>query len=88
MKQSPNPSTSDQIIMYSTSWCPDCQRARRFLDERQVPYLDVDIEEDADAMTLVKKLNHGNRSVPTIVFPDGSMLVEPSPAELASKVDQ
>jgi glutaredoxin-like protein len=78
--------TSDTIIMYSTGWCPDCKRAKRVLDEHHVPYLEIDIDQDAQAMAHVKRLNRGKRIIPTIVFPDGSLLVEPSNAELIVKL--
>jgi len=77
---------SDQIIVYSTVWCPDCKRAKRFFGEQRVPYVNVDIEQDAEAMTLVERVNHGKRIIPTIVFPDGTILVEPSNAQLAEKL--
>ncbi len=76
----------NQIIMYSTDWCPDCRRAKRFLDEHGIAYENVDIEESPEAEQIVRKLNNGNRSVPTIVFPDGTILVEPSNAQLAEKL--
>ncbi len=80
--------TPAQIVMYCTSWCPDCHRARLFLDKKQIDYLEVDIEADEQAAHLVEQINHGYRSVPTIVFPDGSHLTEPSIAELADKTGQ
>lgn len=76
----------DKITVYSTAWCPDCRRAKKFLDERQIQYEDVDIDRTPEAVDIVKQLNHGMRSVPTIVFPDGSILVEPSNAQLAEKL--
>ena len=81
----PGASTA-QIILYGTSWCPDCRRARRLLDQAGVSYLDIDIEQDPRAAQLVEKLNRGFRSVPTIIFPDGSTLVEPSNAQLSAKL--
>jgi len=77
---------SDQIIVYSTVWCPDCKRAKQFFGEQRVPYVNVDIEQDAKAMAFVERVNSGKRIIPTIVFPDGSRLVEPSNAELAEKL--
>ncbi len=75
-----------ELVVYGTSWCGDCQRARRFLDRHQVAYRWVDIDQDAGARATVERLNRGQRSVPTIVFPDGSLLVEPSEAELAARL--
>ncbi|NTU63367.1 MAG: FAD-dependent oxidoreductase, partial [Chloroflexi bacterium] len=78
---------TDQIIVYGTTWCPDCKRAKRFFAEQRVPYVNIDIERDAEAMALVERINRGMRSIPTIVFPDGSILVEPSNAQLAEKLN-
>ena len=74
-----------QIIMYSTSWCPDCHRAKYLLDEYGVAYINIDIDEDKEGLAFVKQVNNGNRVVPTIVFPDKTILVEPSNARLAEK---
>lgn len=78
--------TNNSIIIYSTTWCPDCKRAKRFLGEQRIPYINVDIEQDPTAMAYVEKVNNGMRSIPTIVFPDGDILVEPSNAALAAKL--
>ncbi|MDJ0755538.1 MAG: glutaredoxin family protein [Ardenticatenaceae bacterium] len=77
--------TSD-IIMYTTNWCSDCYRAKWFFDNYGINYEEVQLENNPDAIEKVLHLNKGMRSVPTIVFPDGSVLVEPSNNELASKV--
>lgn len=74
------------IVMYGTPWCGDCRRAKRVFADMGVDYQYVDISEDDDAAALVMRLNRGMRSVPTILFPDGSVLVEPGYAELAEKV--
>ena len=74
------------IVVYSTTWCPDCKRAKKFFGEQRVPYVNIDIETDAEAMAYVERVNHGKRSVPTIIFPDGDILVEPSNARLAEKL--
>jgi mycoredoxin len=72
--------------MYGTRWCPDCRRAKRVLDEHNIPFTWVDIEDNAAAMEYVQRVNGGYRSVPTIVFPDGSVLVEPGNAALEEKL--
>lgn len=74
-----------EIVMYSTSWCPDCHRAKYLLDEYGVSYINIDVEEDPEGLAFVKQVNNGQRVVPTIVFPDNSILVEPSNAQLAEK---
>ncbi|NLG73691.1 MAG: mycoredoxin [Chloroflexi bacterium] len=79
---------SDQIItVYGTVWCGDCRRTRRFLDEHQIEYQWINIDQDKVGEQYVLKVNKGNRSVPTILFPDGSILVEPSNAQLAKKLN-
>lgn len=77
---------SSNITVYGALWCPDCRRAKQFLGEHQIPYHWVDIEQDKEAEAVVMALNAGKRIIPTIVFEDGSILVEPSNAELASKL--
>ena len=75
-----------EIVIYSTSWCSDCKRAKKFFGEQRIPYNNIDIEENPEYISYVEKINDGKRSVPTIVFPDGSVLVEPSTAQLAEKM--
>jgi glutaredoxin-like protein len=74
------------ITVYGTTWCPDCVRAKGVFAKLKVDYKWVDISNDAEARAIVEKVNKGNRSVPTIVFPDGSVLVEPSNADLEKKL--
>jgi len=78
--------TDDVILIYGTAWCPDCVRAKQFLDRQHVPYKWINIEQDPQATAYVKEVNRGMRRVPTILFPDGSILVEPSNAQLADKL--
>ena len=77
---------SSPIVMYTTSWCADCHRAKFLLDEYGIEYVNIDVEENPAALEFVKKVNNGRRVVPTIIFPDDSMLVEPSNIELAEKM--
>ena len=78
--------TEPEIIIYGAYWCPDCQRAKKFLGEQFIPYQWVDIEQDKAGEEYVVQTNHGKRIIPTIVFRDGSFMVEPSNAELARKL--
>ena len=71
------PDSQDAI---STTWCLDCKRAKKFLGEQRVPYHNIDIESDPQAMKYVEKINNGKRIIPTMVFSDGSILIEPSNA--------
>lgn len=81
-------SSSDEIVMYTTDWCIDCWRAKQVMQSLKVPYQEVDITTDEDAFERVLQLNNGKRSVPTIVFPDGSVLTEPSAPVLMQKLQR
>jgi mycoredoxin len=74
-----------QIVMYATEYCSDCLRVKKFFEANNIPHLRVGLEGNREATEFVVKVNHGYRSVPTIVFPDGSILVEPNWDELRSK---
>lgn len=76
-----------EIIIYGAYWCPDCHRSKKFLGEQFIPYRWVDIEQDPQAEELVMQMNGGKRIIPTIVFPDGGFLAEPTNAELARKLN-
>src|SRR5260370_40115584 len=78
--------TMQDIVMYSARWCGDCRRAKRLFDALGVPFTEINIDEDCAAAARVMRLNDGMRSVPTILFPDGSVLVEPSNATLEANV--
>ena len=75
-----------ELTVYGTQGCPDVRWSRKYLDENGIPYRWVDINQDAEGLKFVQAVNDGNRSVPTIVFEDGEILVEPSNAELAGKL--
>ncbi len=76
----------EEIIVYGVTWCGDCHRAYRFFQKHQIPYKFINIDKDKVAEKYVLTVNRGMRSVPTILFPDGSILVEPSEAQLAEKM--
>ena len=71
-----------KITMYATRWCGDCRRAKRWFETHDIPYGYIDIDHDSRAAAYVMQVNKGMRSVPTIVFPDGAVLVEPTSREL------
>jgi thioredoxin reductase (NADPH) len=75
-----------KITIYGAHWCPDCRRSKAFLGEYQIPYNWIDIEKEAAGEQYVLQKNNGKRIIPTIEFPDGSILIEPSNAELAAKL--
>src|SRR5918994_798963 len=76
----------EEILVYGASWCPDCRRAKKFLADQRVPYSWHDIEGEPDGLRIVQERNDGKNIIPTIVFPDGSHLSEPSNEELAQKL--
>ncbi len=77
---------AENIVVYGATWCPDCKRVKRFLGQQRIQYDWVDVEQDAQAMRLIEEINQGKQIVPTIVFPDDSVLAEPSNAQLAEKL--
>jgi len=76
----------DAILLYGATWCPDCRRSKAFLAEQRIPFTYIDLEAHPDATQTVQDLNDGKQIIPTIVFPDGSHLAEPSNEELAEKL--
>ena len=66
------------VTMYTTSWCGYCVRLKRLMQSEDITFAEVDIETDAQAADLVMNANDGNRTVPTLVFADGSALTNPS----------
>jgi mycoredoxin len=76
----------DQLVMFTTTWCGYCVRLKRFLDREGIAYREVNIEEDPEAAAFVMNVNGGNRTVPTLRFPDGGALTNPSPAEITERL--
>jgi len=78
----------EEITMYSTSWCVDCRRAKQFLRERGVNFVEVNIDEDVDAEDLVLEVNEGRRKVPTIKIGDRFFACSPfDPYQLSSELN-
>ena len=78
--------TPSQIVMYTTPKCSDCLRAKAFFEANHLPFLQIELEGDKQATDFVAMINHGYHTVPTIVFPDGSVLSEPTWKELREKL--
>lgn len=74
------------IKVYGTAGCADCRRAKRLLDEHGVAYDWFDVEADPQQLARMMQLQNGGQTTPTIVFPDGSMLLEPTNPELVAKL--
>ena len=81
--ESPGEPAPTPLILYGADWCPDCRRSKRFLSEQRIPFTYVDLEATPEATAEVERRNDGKRIIPTIVFPDGRHVAEPSNAELA-----
>ena len=77
-----------QITVYSTGWCGWCRRLRAALHEAQIDFHEIDIDADPAAAGVVTALNGGNRTVPTVVFPDGHAVVNPSVDEVRERLAQ
>lgn len=78
--------SADELVVYGTGWCPDVRRSRAVLDGAGVAYRYVDLDADSEATRLVRRLQHGRRRIPTLVWPDGSVLVEPRDEELRARL--
>ena len=74
------------ITMYGAEWCGDCRRSKKFLDKNKVSYTYIDVEADPEASDKVIAINGGMRSIPVIIFEDGSHLTEPSDNALQEKL--
>ena len=78
----------EEIIVYSTSWCVDCRRAKKFLTERGVDFSEVNIDEEPDAEELVLQVNDGRRKVPTIKIGERYFACSPfDPYQLSSELN-
>ena len=78
---------SGSFTMYSTPWCGYCHRLKGQLDREGIVYDVVDIEQNPQAAQIVESANNGNQTVPTLVFPDGTALTNPSVAQVKDKID-
>lgn len=75
------------FTMYTTGWCGFCARLKSQLKREGIDYTEVDIEAQPEAADVVTEANHGNRTVPTLIFSDGSALTNPSVAQVRDKLD-
>ncbi|MGN6606459.1 MAG: mycoredoxin [Jatrophihabitans sp.] len=74
------------LTMFTTTWCGYCVRLKAGLQREGIEFQEVNIEQDESAAELVMKVNGGNQTVPTLLFPDGSALTNPSVAEVKAKL--
>lgn len=74
------------MIVYTTAWCGYCHRLKRALERAEIPFTEVDIEQDQQAAAFVMAANAGNATVPTVLFPDGSTATNPSLAGVQARL--
>lgn len=74
------------LTMYTTVWCGYCVRLKAQLQRAGISYTEVDIERDPAAAEIVMRANGGNRTVPTVVFEDGTALTNPSLTEVQAQL--
>lgn len=79
----PTPGT---VTMFSTTWCGYCRRLKGQLDDAGVTYREVDVEQHPDAAAFVEQVNGGNRTVPTVLFPDGTAATNPSLRDVTQRL--
>ena len=77
---------SGQLIMYTTPWCGFCRNLKKQLARTGIEMTEVDIEQDPAAAEFVMSVNGGNQTVPTVVFPDGSVMVNPSAIQVKKRM--
>ena len=80
--------TGAPVTMFSTQWCGYCVRLKKLMQREGIEFAEVDIENDAAAADLVMRANGGNRTVPTLLFADGTALTNPSLDQVKSQLGQ
>ncbi len=84
--RTPHLPVTGTVTMFTTTWCGYCRRLKAQMDDAGVAYQEVDIEEHPDAADLVEQVNRGNRTVPTVLFPDGSAATNPSLRQVTERL--
>lgn len=74
------------VTMYTTAWCGFCSRLKAQMNREGIEFVEVDIERDPAAAELVERVNGGNQTVPTLVFPDGTSATNPSIREVQARL--
>jgi len=74
------------VTMFTTQWCGYCRRLKSQMDREGIGYTEVDIEREPDSAEYVMSVNGGNRTVPTLLFPDGSAATNPSIGEVRDRL--
>ena len=76
------------VTMYTTTWCGYCVRLKKLMQREGIPFAEVDIEADESAAEIVMSANGGNRTVPTLVFADGTALTNPSLEQVKTQLER
>ncbi len=76
------------VTMYTTNWCGYCMRLKKLMQREGIDFSEVNIEVDDSAAELVMKANGGNRTVPTLLFADGTALTNPSIDQVKAQLDR
>jgi mycoredoxin len=79
-------SSGETLTIYSTVWCGYCRRLKNQMEREGISFVEVDIEDVPDAADLVMSVNGGMQTVPTLVFPDGTALTNPSIAQVKARL--
>jgi glutaredoxin len=87
-RQENDPVVPKPVVAYTTSWCPDCHRAKRILKQLGVAFQEIDIEEVEGAEAKMRRRNGGSGKVPTIFIGEDVVLIEPSDSELRNKIGE
>ena len=77
---------SGTITMFSTVWCGYCKRLKKQLEAKGIGYTEINIEDTPGTAELVEKLNNGNQTVPTVIYPDGTAATNPSLKDVMDKL--
>jgi mycoredoxin len=78
--------TPEKPTVFTTRWCGYCVRLKSQLNRAGIEFREIDIEKNVSAAVLVAQVNSGNLTVPTVLFPDGSALTNPTAAEVSSRL--
>ena len=74
------------VTMYSTAWCGYCHRLKSQMDREGITYEVIDIEQQPEAAAIVERVNNGNQTVPTLVYPDGTAQTNPALKDVKAKL--
>ena len=77
---------TEEITIYGADWCRDCRRTKRYLVTNDIPHAWVDVEVNPAEIETVMAYNGGRKSIPVVVFPDGTHLTEPSDSDMDAKL--